>query len=84
MHRTSLQETRKEQVFSLRGREGDATFSSIANSGRIANGLKGPVQIITEWPYALFRSLGITYVNSMMALTSLPIDRETIIPSAIL
>ena len=48
MHRTSLQETRKEQVFSLRGREGDATFSSIANSGRIANGLKGPVQIITE------------------------------------
>ena len=32
----------------LRGREGDATFSSIANSGRIANGLKGPVQIITE------------------------------------
>ena len=48
MHRPSLQETRKEQVFSLRGREGDATFSSIANSGRIANGLKGPVQIITE------------------------------------
>jgi hypothetical protein len=32
----------------LCGREGDATFSSIANSGRIANGLKGPVQIITE------------------------------------
>jgi Beta-galactosidase/beta-glucuronidase len=31
-----------------RGREGDATFSSIANSGRMANGLKGPVQIITE------------------------------------
>ncbi len=31
-----------------RGREGDATFSSIANSGRRANGLKGPVQIITE------------------------------------
>ena len=32
----------------LRGREGDATFSSIANSGRMANGLKGPVQIFTE------------------------------------
>ena len=32
----------------LRGREGDITFSSIANSGRMANGLKGPVQIITE------------------------------------
>ena len=32
----------------LRGREGDATFSSIANSGRIANGLKGPVQIFAE------------------------------------
>ena len=32
----------------LRGREGDATFSSIANSGRLANGLKGPVQIFTE------------------------------------
>ena len=31
-----------------RGREGDATFSSIANSGRLANGLKGPVQIFTE------------------------------------
>jgi len=32
----------------LRGREGDATFSSIANSGRLANGLKGPVQIFAE------------------------------------
>ena len=32
----------------LRGREGDATFSSIANSGRMANGLKGPVVIISE------------------------------------
>jgi hypothetical protein len=32
----------------LRGREGDATFSSIANSGRMANGLKGPVQISCE------------------------------------
>ena len=32
----------------LRGREGDATFSSIAKSGRMANGLKGPVQIFTE------------------------------------
>jgi hypothetical protein len=31
-----------------RGREGDTTFSSIANSGRIANGLKGPVQIFAE------------------------------------
>ena len=31
-----------------RGREGDATFSSIANSGRLANGLKGPVQIFSE------------------------------------
>ena len=31
-----------------RGREGDATFSSIANSGRLANGLKGPVLIFTE------------------------------------
>ena len=48
MHRTSLKETGKEQFFGLRGREGDATFSSMANSGRIANGLKGPVQIITE------------------------------------
>ena len=33
----------------LRGREGDATFSSIANSGRMANGLKGPVQIILSF-----------------------------------
>ncbi len=32
----------------------------------------------------LFRSLGIVYVNSMMALTSLPIDRETMMQSAIL
>ena len=32
----------------LRGREGDATFSSIANSGRMANGLKGPVLIFSE------------------------------------
>jgi hypothetical protein len=32
----------------LRGREGDATFSSIANSGRMANGLKGPVLILFE------------------------------------
>ncbi|MBP3779698.1 MAG: hypothetical protein J6I38_11165 [Prevotella sp.] len=32
----------------LRGREGDATLSSIANSGRLANGLKGPVQIFAE------------------------------------
>ena len=42
--------SRREKTieFYLRGREGDATFSSIANSGRIANGLKGPVQIITE------------------------------------
>ena len=32
----------------------------------------------------LFRSLGIGYVNSMMALTSLPIDRETMMPSAVL
>jgi hypothetical protein len=31
-----------------RGREGDATFSSIANSGRMANGLKGPVLILFE------------------------------------
>ena len=29
-------------------------------------------------------SLGIVYVNSMMALTSLPIDRETMMSSAIL
>ena len=33
----------------LRGREGDAIFSSIANSGRMANGLKGPVQIILSF-----------------------------------
>ena len=32
----------------LRGREGDATYSSIANSERMANGLKGPVQISYE------------------------------------
>ncbi|MBQ5407429.1 MAG: hypothetical protein IIU12_03170, partial [Prevotella sp.] len=32
-----------------RGREGDAIFSSIANSGRMANGLKGPVQIILSY-----------------------------------
>jgi hypothetical protein len=32
-----------------RGREGDAIFSSIANSGRMANGLKGPVQIILSF-----------------------------------
>ena len=32
----------------LRGREGDATFSSIANSGRMANGLKGLVQLFAE------------------------------------
>ena len=32
----------------------------------------------------LFRSLGIVYVNSMIALTSLPIDRETMMPSAVL
>ena len=30
------------------------------------------------------KPLGIVYVNSMMALTSLPIDRETMMPSAIL
>lgn len=32
----------------LRGREGDATFSSIANSGRMANGLTGPVHIFVS------------------------------------
>ena len=40
--------------------------------------------VSTVKPSALFRSLGIVYVNSMMALTSLPIDRETMMPSAIL
>ncbi len=32
----------------LLGREGDATFSSIANSGRMANGLEGPVVVFSE------------------------------------
>ena len=70
-------------------------FLTIVNRGLIAleGGLVNPLQAFLfidryacagHQKAACGEPLGIVYVNSMMALTSLPIDREMMIPSAIL